>query len=768
MLENIIVIKKGGREEPFDVEKLHKVVNFACEGLSGTSPSAVAIGSRARLQGTTKITTSDITKILIHSASVLIDEHSANYQYVAGRLMNYDLRKQVYGSFEVPSLYSIIKKNVEDGWYDKDVLEKYTQEEIDYLCTKLNHHRDETYTYAAWKQLNSKYLVRDRNSGNYKESPQIMYMLIAMTLFSKVETSIRLQRVVNYYNKTSGGHKSLIGLPTPILGGVRTPTRQFSSCVVIKEGDSLDSINATSEACVNYVAKRAGIGIDMGRLRPLGSTIRNGEATHTGITPFTKHNQTAVGSASQGGIRSGAATTFFPVFHQEIESIIVFKNNRGTEENRVRHLDYGIAINTHFYKLAIGDQPYNLFNANEVPDLYEAFYKDPEVFESLYNKYSKDPTKSKVKVSAKELFDSIVTERAQTGRIYIFNVDNANKQSAFKSTIYQSNLCLEISIPTHDITKLGTFKVKDIEQFGMMVSDTKDIKAFHERFGEIGLCTLSNINMGMMRSPSDLEEACKYAVYALDELLDYQDYPLIAAEIPAKSRRNLGLGLNNLAYFLAKNKIKYGESLEFLDEYMEAMYFYSLKASVELAKEKGACEWYHDTIYADGKFIWELRNPNVDDIVPMTLRLDWEGLREDIKKYGVRNSTLIAHMPSESNSLLMNATNGVEPIREKVVTKGNKDDNYKQVVPNVSLKYDMLWDMDVMDYLKTMAVIQKWTDQAISANASYDPEKFEDEKIPFNLVKRHVLTAQKFGLKTLYYHNTKVNEYEDDCETCKL
>lgn len=764
-LTDIQVIKKSGEREPFDYDKVHKLITFASEGLKGVSHSEIALGISKRLDGVKEITSSKITELLIQSSNDLIGEHSSNYQYVSGRMTSYDIRKQVYGSFDVPDLYQIIVKNINDGWYDPEILQMYSKEEIDFFDSQINHAKDDHFTIAAWLQFKDKYLVRDKKlpkGEGYKETPQIAYMLVAMILMKKYNDK---NLVVRYYNAISSASNSTISLPTPITAGVRTPTKQFSSCVKVKIGDSLDSINSGSACVVNYTAKRAGIGCDMGELRPLGSPIRNGEAFHTGITAFVKLIQSASGSASQGGVRPGASTIFYPVFHKEIEDIIVFKNNRGNEENRVRHVDHGIALNLHFYKKAINDEDYFLFDQSQAPGLYEAFYGDPEEFERLYDKYSKDSTVSKKKVSAMELIQNIAIERAQTGRLYIINIDNVNNQGLFKRTVYQSNLCLEITLPTADLTRMSNFYMEEAIRYGVYRGDESPDE-FQEKFGEVALCTLSNINMGMIKKPSDLEEPCKLAVYALDALLDYQDYPLIAAEVPSKKRRTLGIGVNNLAYWFAKNKIKYGENLEVLDEYMEAMYYYLLKASVELAKEYGACEWMDDIEATT--FTFEKRSKGIDEFVPHQTRQDWESLREEIKKYGVRNSTLMSTPPSESNSVVINATNGIEPIKSKAIVKKNGDSSYTQVFPNTSLPYEIVWNVTNDAYLLVVGVMQKYHDQALSANTNYDPEKFPGGSVPLGVLLKHMILAQKIGIKTLYYQNTPGLEDSSDCASCKL
>jgi len=760
-MHNIKVRKRDGSLIDIDYEKIHKSIAFCTNGLSNVSISEIAMNCKINFFD--GITTKEIHQNIIKSAKDLISEKTPNYQIVAGRALNIDIRKNVYNQYTPPSLYSIITKNVEDGWYDSEILEMYSEDEIN-------------------KQLTSKYLVQNRTQrDDFKETPQIMYMLIGMTLFGKYKEK-RLKYVKSFYNLTAV--KQTLGLPTPILAGVRTPTRQFSSCVLGKCGDNLQSISASSKSIIDYVSKRAGIGWDMSAIRPIGSSIRNGEAYHTGIIPFIKHMNSAVQSCSQGGIRGGAATIYYPIWHYEVESLIVLKNNKGTDENRVRTLDHGFAINKHFYDCAINGDDYYLFDVKDTPGLYEAFYSaDQTEFVNLYNKYSKKRKIRKQKVNAMELLTRIEMERVSTGRVYMIHPDLMNSQTPFiKDKIYQSNLCLEIALPTADLTKWSSLTTEECLELGIYNKDMS-VDDFIEKFGIVSLCTLSNFNFGNIKSTKDFEELANISVRALDELIDYQYYPMIAAEVPTKSFRSVGIGVNGLAHFIAKHKTKYGkQSAELVDEYMEAMNYYLVKTSVELAKEKGSFDWIDRTIYkTDKPFIWEHRKAKIDNIIPMKTRMDWESLRADIKKYGQRHSTLIAHMPSESNSVVFNATNGVEPIRQKMTVKGNGDNVTKQVYPT-HLKYDYLWEMgDMRRYIETLAVIQKWTDQSISTNMSYDAEHFDDGTIPLKILLMDILTAYSYGIKTIYYHNSKVNnenntnsenntnnEDEGECESCKL
>ena len=774
-MHNIKVKKRDGGLIAIDYEKIHKSIAFCAKDLSGVSISEIAMNTKINFYD--GITTTEIHQNIIKSAKDLISEQNPNYQIVAGRALNINLRKEVYGQYQPHSLYDIVVRNVDIGWYDKEILEMYTKEEFDAFNDVIDHTLDDKFTYSAWKQLTSKYLVQDRTKkDSHVETPQIMYMLIGMTLFGKYAPKERMKYVKSFYNLTA--NKQTLGLPTPILAGVRTPTRQFSSCVLGKCGDDLQSISASSKSIIDYVAKRAGIGWDMSAIRPLGSAIRGGEAYHTGIIPFIKHLNTAVQSCSQGGVRGGAATIYYPIWHLEVESLIVLKNNKGTEENRVRTLDHGFAINKHFYDCAIQGLDYYLFDKGDVPGLYEAFYSaDQTEFVRLYDKYSKMRKIRKTKVNAMDILSDIEMERVSTGRIYMAHPDLMNAQSPFvDDTIYQSNLCLEIALPTQDLTKWSSLTTTECLELGIYsVGMSPD--DFIDKFGIVSLCTLSNFNFGNIKSPNDFKELANISVRALDELIDYQDYPMIAAEVPAKAFRSLGIGVNGLAHFLAKHRVQYGkQSNELMDEYMEAMNFYLVKSSVELAKEKGSFDWIDRTIYVTDKpFIWEHRKDKVDDLIELNLRMDWDSLRSDIKQYGQRHATLLAHMPSESNSVVFNATNGVEPIRSKMVVKGNGDNMTKQVYPT-HLKYDYLWEMgDMQRYIETLAIIQKWTDQAISTNMSYDPELFHEEQIPIRILVTDILTAYSYGLKTIYYHNNrvsgapddKVNE-EDDCENCKL
>lgn len=769
MSKQIHVMKSNGELEPLDYDKINKILSFACEGLDNVSPSLVAMQMNVKFFN--KITTEEIHNSAIRTAAELISAETPNYQFVAARLLNYKIRKQVWGGHTPPNFYDHIVAVTNLGFYDADILKNFSKEDIDYLEKFIKHSNDELFSYAGMKQFESKYLVRNRSNKKLLETPQFAYMLVSMVLHENYPVENRLKEIITFYNMTSNGPKSLISLPTPIIAGVRTPTRQFSSCVVLKQGDSLDSINAVNSAIVSYASKRAGIGVDVGRLRPAGAPIRGGEVVHTGMIPFIKVTEASTKSSSQGSIRAGSSTCFYPICHYEVEDLLVLKNNKGSEDTRARNMDYGVQVNGHFYRKAMNREEYCLFNFDEVPDLYEAFFNNQELFEELYNKYSRSRKKMVKRVNAMDLLTSLLTERMTTGRIYITHVDNVNNQSSMKSTIYSGNLCNEISLATKPLNLLSNLKTEDAYKFGVLTNDMS-MNEFTDKFGEIALCTLAAINWGNIKQPSDFEAPCRSVVIALDNLLSYQDYPMVAAEIPAKSRRTLGVGIINFAHFLAKRGLKYGENLELVDEHMEAMYYYLLKASVELAKDKGPCAWYEDTIYADGTFIHEKRVPFIDTVVKHEPKMDWESLRTDMKTYGVRNSTLIALMPSESSSVISNSTNGIEPPRNAITTKGSKEAIMKQVVPNIKLKYDYVWDQQNNEgYLKTMAVLQKYIDQAISINTNYDPSKFPDDRIPMSTLIRELLLSWKLGTKNLYYHNTRTTVSVDEtneCESCKI
>ena len=729
------VTKRDGRLEPIDLDKIHRVVTWAAEGLNNVSVSQVEL--KSHIQFYNGIRTDDIHETIIKAAADLISQDSPDYQYLAARLAIFHLRKIAYGEFEPPHLFDHVSKLTEAGKYDRHILEDYTREEFDELNAYIDHCRDMTFSYAAVKQLEGKYLVQNRVTRQIYETPQFLYILVAMCLFSKYPKATRLDYVKRFYDAVS---TFKVSLPTPIMSGVRTPTRQFSSCVLIECDDSLDSINATTSAIVKYVSQRAGIGINAGRIRGLGSEIRGGEAQHTGCIPFFKMFQAAVKSCSQGGVRGGAATLFYPMWHIEVENLLVLKNNRGVEENRVRHLDYGVQINKLMYTRLIKGGNITLFSPNEVPGLYDAFFADQDEFERLYTQYEQDPNIRKRSVPATDLFSSLMQERAGTGRIYIQNVDHCNTHSPFDPSVApvrQSNLCLEIALPT------------------------KPLDNIHDENGEIALCTLSAFNLGALTDLDEFEEMADLTVRALDALLDYQDYPVKAAYQATMNRRTLGIGVINYAYYLAKNGVKYSDdsAIGLTHRTFEAMQYYLLKASVNLAKEYGACPLFNETVYSQGKLPIDTYKKDLDAICQEPLHYDWEGLRADIVKYGLRNSTLTALMPSETSSQIANATNGIEPPRGLVTVKASKDGILKQVVPefeNLKDAYETLWQMPSNDgYLKLVGVMQKFVDQAISANTSYDPGKFEGGKVSMKQMLKDLLTAYKYGVKTLYYHNTR-------------
>jgi len=756
MNSTLHVTKRDGVRAPLDLDKIHKVLTWAAEGLDNVSVSEVEL--RAQIQLPDGISTSDIHETLIKSAADLISEQTPDYQYMAARLNIFHLRKKAFGQFEPPKLYDHVARLVDNERYDQHLLTDYTLAEFEEMEAFIDHGRDLNFAYAAVKQLEGKYLVQNRVTGEVFESPQFLYVLIGACLFSSYDQSNRMDYIRRFYDAVS---TFKLSLPTPIMAGVRTPTRQFSSCVLIEAGDSLDSINAATSAIVKYVSQRAGIGINAGRIRALGSPIRGGEAFHTGCIPFYKHFQTAVKSCSQGGVRGGAATLFYPIWHLEVENLLVLKNNRGVEENRVRHLDYGVQLNKVMYERLLKGQSITLFSPSDVPGLYDAFFEDQEKFEELYVKYENDNSIRKESIKAVELFSMLMQERASTGRIYIQNVDHCNTHSPFNSElapIRQSNLCLEIALPT------------------------KPLNDVNDKEGEIALCTLAAFNLGALKSLDELEELSDIIVRALDSLLTYQDYPMAAAEIASMSRRTLGVGVINYAYYLAKNGVKYsdGSALGLTHRTFEAIQYNLLKASNNLAKEQGACEKFNETTYSQGIMPIDTYKKDLDKICDEELLCDWESLRSDIKQHGLRNSTLTALMPSETSSQISNATNGIEPPRGFISVKASKDGILKQVVPEfqeLKNNYELLWTLPNNDgYLQLVGVMQKFVDQAISANTNYDPSKFENSKVPMKVLMKDLLSSYKLGLKTLYYHNTRdgaddaQEDLDDGCEggACKI
>ncbi|WP_159739025.1 class 1a ribonucleoside-diphosphate reductase subunit alpha [Vibrio atypicus] len=760
MNQQLTVTKRDGRKESIDLEKIHRVIAWAAEGLDNVSVSQVEL--RAHIQFYDGITTSDIHETIIKSAADLISEETPDYQYLAARLAVFHLRKKAYGQYEPPTLFDHVTNLIEMGKYDQHILEDYTKAELDELDEYLDHKRDLDFSYAAVKQLEGKYFVQNRVTGKIYESAQFLYILVSACLFAKYPKETRLDYIKRFYDATS---TFKISLPTPIMSGVRTPTRQFSSCVLIECGDSLDSINATASSIVRYVSQRAGIGINAGRIRALGSEIRGGEAFHTGCIPFYKYFQTAVKCCSQGGVRGGAATVFYPLWHGEAQALMVLKNNRGVEENRVRHMDYGVQLNRLMYQRLVEGGNITLFSPSDVPGLYDAFFENQDRFEELYAKYENDPSVKKETVKAVEMFSLLMQERASTGRIYIQNVDHCNTHSPFDSEVApvrQSNLCLEIALPTKPLTNV------------------------EDDSGEIALCTLSAFNLGAIKSLDDLEELSDLVVRALDALLDYQDYPLPAAYKSTMNRRTLGVGVINYAYYLAKNGVKYsdGSANGLTHRTFEAIQYYLLKASVGLAKEQGKCPSFGETNYAKGLLPIDTYKKDIDLVCDEQLHYDWDGLREEIVTHGLRNSTLTALMPSETSSQISNATNGIEPPRGYVSVKASKDGILKQVVPEFTEykdNYELLWNIGSNDgYLHLVGIMQKFVDQAISANTNYDPTRFESGKVPMKKLLQDLLTAYKYGVKTLYYHNTRdgasddqkdaVQPADDDCAGggCKI
>ncbi len=735
MNNKLFVTKRTGERESIDLEKIHKVITWAAKGLNNVSVSQVEI--KAHIQFYDGIKTEDIHETLIRSAADLISTDAPDYQYLAARLAIFHLRKKAYGQFEPPALFAHVTNMVEMQKYDQHLLSDYSEAEFQEMDDYIDHWRDMDFSYAAVKQLEGKYLVQNRVTGEIYESAQFLYILVAACLFADYPKDSRMEYIKRFYDATS---KFKISLPTPIMAGVRTPTRQFSSCVLIEAGDSLDSINATASAIVKYVSQRAGIGVNAGRIRALGSPIRGGEAFHTGCIPFYKYFQTAVKSCSQGGVRGGAATLFYPLWHMEVESLLVLKNNRGVEENRVRHLDYGVQFNKLMYQRLIKDQHISLFSPSDVPGLYDAFFADQPKFEELYVKYEQDDSIRKTQIKAVELFSLFMQERASTGRIYLQNVDHCNTHSPFDpkvAPIRQSNLCLEIALPT------------------------KPLEHVNDENGEIALCTLSAFNLGAIESLEDFAEMADLAVRALDNLLDYQDYPVPAAYNATMGRRTLGIGVINFAYYLAKNGVKYsdGSANGLIHRTFEAMQYHLMRASCNLAKEKGACPKFDETTYSQGIMPIDTYKKDLDKICNEPLHCDWDSLRADIKQYGLRNSTLSALMPSETSSQISNATNGIEPPRGHISVKSSKDGVLKQVVPEYELlkdKYELLWDLPSNDgYLQLTGIMQKFIDQTISANTSYDPNKYDGGKVPMKLLLKDLLTAYQLGVKTLYYHNTR-------------
>jgi len=766
MSNGIKVVKRDGRIESLDLDKMHKMVDEACKGLSNVSASQVEM--KSGIQFYDGITTDQIQEILIRAASDLIDLENPNYQFVAARLLLFALRKSLWGRMhDCPHLYDHVLLNVDRGIYDADILNQYSREEFEKLQSFVDHDRDFLFTYAGLRQVTDKYLVQDRSTGKVYETPQFMYILIAATLFARYPKETRLDYVRRYYNAIS---KHKINIPTPIMAGVRTPLRQFASCVLVDVDDTLDSIFSSDMAIGKYVAQRAGIGINAGRIRGINSKIRGGEVQHTGVVPFLKKFESTVRCCTQNGIRGGSATVHFPIWHQEIEDIIVLKNNKGTEDNRVRKLDYSIQISKLFYERFITDGEISLFSPHDVPGLYDAFGTDS--FDDLYVGYEQDDSVPRKTIGAQKLILDLLKERAETGRLYIMNIDHCNSHSSFDDKVNMSNLCQEITLPTEPIDH---------------IDDSK---------GEIALCILSAINVGKINKLDDLEELCDLAVRGLEELIDYQDYPVEAAEKSTKARRSLGIGFIGLAHYLAKNGAKYDsqEAYELVHDLTEVFQFCLLKSSCELAREKGPCEGFDRTKYSRGLMPIDTYKKEVDEIVEHRVNYDWEYLRSAIQLYGLRHSTLSAQMPSESSSVVSNATNGIEPPRGYLSIKKSKKGPLKQVVPQYNTlknNYTLLWDMESNEgYIKVVSVMQKFFDQAISGNWSYNPENYPDNEVPVSVMANDLLTTYKYGWKTSYYQNTHdlksdevdeeskeklnnlletiLNSSEEDCESCKI
>jgi ribonucleoside-diphosphate reductase alpha chain len=759
------VVKRNGNNEPLDLNKLHLMVEEACRDLAGVSASQVEMQSG--IQFYDGITTAEIQEILIRSASDLIDLENPNYQFVAARLLLFAVRKSLYGRVQDhPDFVDHIKKCVDNGVYDPEILTNYTEDELNRLGSYIQHNRDYLFTYAGLRQVVDKYLVQDRSSNQVYETPQFMYMMIAATIFARYPKETRISYVKRYYDAIS---KHKINIPTPIMAGVRTPLRQFASCVLVDVDDTLDSIFSSDMAIGRYVAQRAGIGINAGRIRGINSKIRGGEVAHTGVVPFLKKFEATVRCCTQNGIRGGSATVHFPIWHQEIEDILVLKNNKGTEDNRVRKLDYSIQISKLFYERFIRNEEISLFSPHSVPGLYDAFGTDR--FDDLYVDAERNESIPRKTIGAQELFLDLLKERAETGRIYIMNIDHCNSHSSFTDKVEMSNLCQEITLPTIPLQHID------------------------DPNGEIALCILSAVNVGKVKSDEEFEDLCNLSVRGLEELIDYQNYPVVAAEIGTKARRSLGVGYIGLAHYLAKLGFKYDtqEAWDAVHQLSESFQYFLLKASNEVAKEKGACEYFNRTKYSQGILPIDTYKKDVDEVSSVPLQHDWEALRQSIKEFGLRHSTLTAQMPSESSSVVSNATNGIEPPRGFLSIKKSKKGPLKQIVPqyqHLKNNYTLLWDMPSnRGYINIVAVMQKFFDQAISGNWSYNPENYANNEVPVSVMAQDLLTTYKLGHKTAYYQNTYDNKTdevkedkssiddlvkelleggEEDCESCKI
>jgi len=782
----ITVVKRSGERVPLDIAKIQRQVAYGCRGIDGVSPSMIEIKAQIELHD--GMTTETIDELLLKAMVDLIDEtenpeiNNVNYQYVAGRQKVSMLRKEVYGSYTPPKLYDIVKKNVDLGMYTPELLNWYTEDEWNIIDLFIDHNKDEEYTYAAIAQLAEKYLVQNRATGQIYETPQVRYAVAAATAFHNEPKETRLKYVKEYYECASDGHFTLA---TPVLAGLGTTTKQFSSCVLISADDTLDSIFAAGEMMAKYASKRAGIGLEIGRIRPLGAPIRNGEIKHTGMIPFLKKWFADLRSCSQGGIRNASCTVTFPVWHYQFEDLIVLKNNQGTEEVRVRQMDYSVVVNKMFWNRYKNNQTITLFDPHEVPDLYEAYYRDSAEFEKLYLNYEKHPTIKKKVVSADEIFkNGILKERTDTGRIYLVNIDNVISQGPFDTRldpIYQSNLCQEILLPT------------------------KPFQRIEDSEGRIALCTLGSQNWGAFTNPQQMRKSARILVRSLSNLLSYQDFLSVQSKLANLDFEPLGIGITNLAYWHAKRNLKYGspEALAEVKRWMEHQAYYLTEASVELAKERGACGKSAQTFYGRGIFPWERRAEGVNELTDFTPSMDWEPLRADLKKYGIRNATLMAVAPVESSSVVLNSTNGIEMPMELISVKESKAGSFVQVVPEykrLKNKYQLMWDQtDCIDYLKTSAVLAAYIDQSLSTNTFYNPAHFKDGKVPGTIIAKNLMLAYRWGIKTIYYslinkvgakqgatgtneirvngHSTGIitadnailyEEFDDDCEACKL
>ena len=773
-MAQITVVKRSGEREPLHIEKWQAQVAKVCKSIADVSQSMIEI--KAQLHFYDGITTKEIDGITLRAIVDLIDVEQnpdvghTNYQYVAGKQRLSMLRKDVYGQYEPPHLYEIVKKNVSTGLYTPELLEWYSEEDWNRMNDIIDHDKDEQYSYAAIEQLIEKYLVRNRATKEIYETPQVRYMVAAATVFHKEEpNAARMRYIKDYYNCASDG---LFTLATPVLAGLGTPTKQFSSCVLIRSDDDLDSIFASGEMMAKYASKRAGIGLEIGRLRPLGAPIRGGEVMHTGMIPFLKKWFGDLRSCSQGGIRNASATVFYPIWHYQFDDLIVLKNNQGTEETRVRHMDYGVVLSAFFWRRFKNKEQITFFDPNEVPDLYEAFYKNTELFEELYVKYERRKDLRKKQMSAEDVFKGgILKERTDTGRIYLVFIDNVMNQGPFDPeyhAIYQSNLCCEILLPTSPFKRL----------------DDPD--------GRIALCTLGSINWGAFRNPEDMRRACRILQRSLCNILDYQDFLSIQSKLSNDEIQPLGIGITNLAYWHAKRSHKYGEkeALQEVKSWMEHQAFYLTEATVELAKERGKCLHSDKTRYGQGVFPWELRAKAVNELTNFTPELDWETLRTNMKQYGVRNATLMAVAPVESSSVVINSTNGIEMPMSLITVKESKAGSLTQVVPEyhkLKNKYQLMWDQtDCVGYLKTSAVIAAYVDQSISTNTFYNPAHHPDRKVPTTLIAKNLMLAHRWGLKTFYYslinklgskgvdeeseQKLEAIDFDDesDCESCKL